>query len=359
MKTEIYQLKCGSVTAGIITYGAALQSLIVPDRDGTGKDVVLGFETADGYAAHDKFMGATAGRFCNRIGGAEFEIDGKKYTLAANDGENHLHGGICGFDKKLWEVVEADDSHIVLSLHSPDGDEGYPGNLDVKVKYSLVPGNAGAPDAGDSGASLVIEYSAVTDAPTLCNLTNHAYYNLNGHDAGSILDQEILIEADEYTPADSGQIPDGSIVLVEGTPMDLRKSTPIGLHIDEDFDQLTFAGGYDRNWMIRGAAGQLRHAARAYSPASGIAVDVYTTQAAMQLYSGNFLNHDIGKGGTDYTWRSGFCLETQNVPDAIHSYEKVAEQAAAEGRDVPFPDPVLRPGMEYNEKTVYYYSVVK
>lgn len=340
---EIYHISCGGVTAGIIPYGAALQSLLVPDREGKARDIVLGFDDPEDYKRHDKFFGAVVGRFANRIGGASFEIDGETYRVAVNDGANHLHGGIEGFDKREWEVLQAGPSSIMLKLSSPDGDEGYPGDLEAAVKYSLV--------QEADGVSLAIEYRAVCDKPTLCNLTNHSYFNLAGHDAGYIGGQLIMLEADEYTPAGEDQVPDGRILPVEGTPMDLRVSTPIGRYLNDDFDQIRFAGGYDRNWVVRGEEGLLRPAAMVYSDESGILMRVMTDQPGIQFYTGNFLDdpdHIVtpaGKGGAVYTKQCAFCLETQGFPDAIHHPG--------------FPDPVLRPGMEYVRKTVYHYSVVQ
>lgn len=342
MNKEIYRISAGTVSAGIIAYGAALQSLLVPDRTGAQRDIVLGFDDPEDYKHQDKYLGATVGRFANRIGGASFEIDGNRYTVAANDGKNHLHGGINGFDKKEWEVVSTTPSSITLKLFSPDGEEGYPGDMETAVRYSLT--------EDSTGTALNIEYHATCSKPCLCNLTNHSYYNLAGHDAGSIRNQLIMLEADEYTPSGDDQVPDGRILPVDGTPMDLRVSTPIGLHLDDDFDDIRFAGGYDRNWVVRGEAGLLRPAAMAYSEESGILMRVMTTQPGIQLYTGNFLDDPdhvtipAGKGGAVYTKQTAFCLETQNFPDAIH-------HAA-------FPDAVLRPGMEYVQKTVYHYSVM-
>ncbi len=316
----------GPLSCAVITYGAALQSLVVPDREGRPTDVLLGFDTLEGYLRHDKFLGAVIGRYANRLGGASFPLNGRVFPLRANDGPNHLHGGPRGFDKQLWRVESLAGSAVTLSLLSPDGDEGYPGALSVQVTYTL------AADA------LEIAYRATCDADTLCNLTSHAYFNLSGHQSGPVTDQVVRLYASAYTPAGPGSIPTGEIADVAGTPMDLRQGLPIGRRIDEDFPQLRLAGGYDHNWVVDGPAGTLRPAAQAVSPRTGIGMEVSTTLPGVQFYTGNYLDGcPAGKGGAPYARRWGFCLETQYFPDSPHFPA--------------FPSAVLRPGQLYRHLT--------
>lgn len=326
-----YTLQAGPLSCDILTYGGALRSFRTPDRDGKTVDVLLGFDDMAAYEAQDKFMGALIGRFANRIGGAAFQLNGKAYQLAKNDGPNHLHGGPCGFDKQVWTVEDASGDSLTLSLFSPDGQENYPGTLTVKVVYTLTE------------AGLSIDYQARSDQDTLCNLTNHSYFNLSGHDSGPVLDQTIQIFADAYTPTDSGSIPTGELASVAGTPMDLRQPKAIGAEIDADFEQLTMAGGYDHNWVLAGADGSLRTAAKAFSPASGIELEVLTTLPAVQFYAGNYLpGCPAGKNGASYGKRWGFCLESQVFPDAPHHDH--------------FPTAVLRAGETYHQTTVFRFS---
>lgn len=323
-----YTIADGGMACDILTYGGALRSLRVPDRNGQTVDILLGFDTLEAYRAQDKFIGALIGRYANRIGGASFDLNGVHYPLAANDGPNHLHGGAVGFDKQVWKAEDAGDSWLVLSLTSPDGQEGYPGTLTVRVTYRL------------EGGGLSIDYQAGSDKDTLCNLTNHAYFNLGGHASGDILDHEIQLFADRYTPTDSRSIPTGELAAAEGTPMDLRQPVSIGKHIDDDNIQLKYAGGYDHNWAVRGEPGTLRRAARVSSPDTGIVMEVLTTQPGIQFYSGNYLDGcPAGKDGAPYAKRWGFCLETQAYPDSPHQ--------------TGFPSAVLRAGEEYRERTVY------
>ncbi len=329
-QVDQYTLAAGKLSCDILTYGGTLRALRAPDRSGETVDVLLGFDRLESYLdpANDKFLGALVGRYANRIGAAGFELDGVYYPLAANNGPNHLHGGTVGFDKRVWTAEEAGDDFLTLSLVSPDGEEGYPGALSVRVTYRLE----------EDGLS--IGYEAVSDRPTLCNLTNHAYFNLSGHGSGPVLDQQVQIFADRYTPTDAGSIPTGELAPVEGTPMDLRRLTAIGAHIGDAFPQLTMAGGYDHNWVLDGQAGTLRPAARAYSPETGIALEVLTTSPGVQFYTGNYLDGcPAGKGGAPYANRWGFCLETQLFPDSPHHPD--------------FPSPVLRPAETFRHTTVY------
>lgn len=321
-------LTAGALRCSILTYGGTIRSLIVPDRDGNPVDVVLGFDTLEDYQTQTCYIGALVGRCCNRIAGGKFTLNGVEYDLAVNNGPNHLHGGLVGFDKQIWTVEAQTDNQVVLSLVSPHGQENYPGTLTVTVTYTLTP------------EGLSIAYRATTDADTLCNLTNHCYFNLSGHDSGVAGEQTISIAAQQYTPTDATSIPTGEIASVEGTPMDLRTPQVLGEHWDDDFVQLTQAAGYDHNWVLDGQPGQLRRVAVAHSPATGITMEVHTTTPGMQFYTGNFLDGcPAGKGGAPYANRWAYALETQNFPDAIHHDN--------------FPSPVLKPGEVYQEETVY------
>lgn len=316
----------GPCSAVILDYGGAVQALSVPDRRGRPVDVVLGFDDITAYERQDKFLGALIGRCANRIGGGTFRLNGRTYTLPRNDGPNHLHGGL-GFDRRVWSA-QVQGSALRLTLHSPDGDQGYPGALDAAVTYRL------------EGQALIIDYEAVSDGDTLCNLTNHTYFNLSGHGSGPVLDQRIQLFASAYTPADAGSIPTGELAPVAGTPMDLRESRPIGADIDGGFRQLRLAQGFDHNWAVDGPSGILRPAARAYSEATGIGLLVETTLPGIQFYSGNHLDGcPAGKGGAPYDRRWGFCLETQFYPDAVHHPN--------------FPQPILLKGERYAHRTVF------
>ncbi len=324
-----YLLTDGAISVSILDLGGAIQSCVVPDRGGKPVDIALGYDTVAAYEAQDKYMGALIGRCANRIAHASFSLGGQDYALLANNGANHLHGGN-GFDKRLWHAVPLADG-LTLTLHSPDGDEGYPGALDVTVSYTLADG------------ALTLDYRAASSADTLCNLTNHVYWNLAGHASGAVLPQSVRLAATHFTPADAQSIPTGALAPVEGTPMDLRVPTPIGRGIDSDFEQLRFGGGYDHNWAVDGADGTLRDAAQAHADETGITLAVQTTLPGVQFYTGNFLEGcPIGKDGTIYGNRTGFCLETQFYPDAIHHAD--------------FPQPVLRAGEVYHHTTVFRFS---
>ena len=327
-EVEQYTLRAGALECDIITYGGALRSLRVPDKQGNTVDILLGFDTLEDYRKQDKYMGALIGRYANRIGGATFTLNGTAYTLASNDGANHLHGGLVGFDKQVWTVEHATEHSLVLSLFSPDGQENYPGNLRARVTYTLTTDG------------LTIDYLAESDQDTLCNLTNHAYFNLAGHNSGDVSAQEVQIFADAYTPTDSHSIPTGEIASVAGTPMDLRQPIAIGAGVDGAFQQLRWAGGYDHNWAIQGESGTLRLAARAVCPSNGITLETLTTLPGVQFYSGNYLdNCPLGKGGAPYAKRWGFCLETQLFPDAPHHAN--------------FASALLRKGEQFTHTTVY------
>lgn len=300
----------------ILPFGATLQSLFVPNREGKMCDVVLGYDSLSEYEERDGYLGAVVGRYANRIGGAAFHLNGRDYPLYANDGENHLHGGRQGFSHRLWTVEEREKDRVVFTLFSPDGDEGYPGNLRVKVTYAL------------EGMSLRIRYEAQSDADTLCNLTNHSYFNLRG--CGSVAEQKLMLFADGYTPVDAGLIPTGEIAPVEGTALDFRALRPIG-------------SGYDHNFVLRGTAGIRCPAARAYCAESGITMTVSTTMPGLQLYTAGFLTQRPGKGGCTYRPGDGFCLETQFFPDSPNQPG--------------FPSALLRAGEEYRQETIFEFGV--
>ena len=313
----------------VMNYGGIIRAIEVPDRNGKQADITLGFDTLEPYLGRHPFFGALVGRFANRIGKARFSLDGNEIQLAQNNGENHLHGGIRGFDKKVWQSeVFQDEQACGLSLAyvSWDGEEDYPGTLSVQVVYTL------------QGTELSIDYRAVTDKPTILNLTNHAYFNLAG--GGNILDHHIQLHADFFTPIDETLIPTGEIRLVDDSPMDLRQPTTISALIDAEDEQISHGGGFDHNFVVRGAPGSLRAAAQVIEKHSGRVMEVLTTQPGIQFYSGNMLSDALsGKADQVYQKRSGFCLETQNFPDSPNKPQ--------------FPSPVLRPGQHYSQKTLF------
>ncbi len=315
------------VRARITSYGAILVSLEVPDRNSDLADIILGFDTLEGYLTDHPYFGPIVGRYANRIGKGKFTLDGVEYTLATNNGENHLHGGIKGFDKRLWSLseIEANDNEafVKLSYISADGEEGYPGNLTCTVTYTLTKDD-----------ELKISYEAETDKPTIINLTNHAYWNLAGQGNGDILGHEVMLSADKYTPVDEGLIPTGEIRPVKDSPMDFTKPMTIGSRIDQ------VTGGYDHNYVLNSGGGSLALAARVYEPSSGRVMEIYTTEPGIQFYTGNFLDGSItGKSGKVYKKHYGFCLETQHFPDSPNKPD--------------FPSVVLNPGQKYSTKTVH------
>lgn len=294
----------GILSAKVITFGGTLRVLMVPGRSGP-VDVVLGYDTLEQYEREDGYLGALVGRYANRIAGGKFTLNGREYTLAANDGPNHLHGGTVGYSHRVWSVDEADAERTVLTLDSPDGEEGFPGHLHVKVTYAL------------EGDALSIHYEAVCDRDTICSLTSHSYFNLSGQGSGTVLDQEIRLFSAAYTPTDSTSIPLGIVVPVEGTPMDLRSPIPIGARIGESFPQLEQCGGYDHNFVVDGQPGVIRPAAVVRSGTTGVVMEVETDSPGVQFYTANFLEERRkGKQGAVYGRRHGFCLETQHYPDA-------------------------------------------
>lgn len=317
-----------------ITYGGIITSLKVPDRNGTIGDIVLGFDAIDGYVKGHPFFGAIIGRYGNRIARGRFSIDKQEYTLATNNGPNHLHGGVRGFDKHVWQADILTENSLRLSRVSPDGEEGYPGNLTVEVIYSLTNYN-----------ELIVDYTATTDQPTHVNLTQHSYFNLAGPGA-DILGHELMIDADRYTPVNSELIPTGELAAVAGTPFDFRKPTAIGARINAPHPQIKNGQGYDHNWVLNREGTALELAARVLEPSSGRTMEVATTEPGMQFYAGNFLDGTIvGKGGATYGRRSGFCLETQHFPDTPNQPD--------------FPSTLLRPGSTYNSRTVFKFGISK
>ena len=315
--------------AKVMTYGAILTELHVPDRSGRSADIVLGFGDLKDYIEHNPFFGATAGRYANRVANASFELDGKTYRLFANNGPNSLHGGRKGFDKVIWKPEPKSSSaaqNVKFTYLSRDGEEGYPGNLTTTCTYTLADDN-----------SLKIEFMATTDKPTVVNLANHSYFNLGGEGSGSILDEVLTINAAKYTVVNDQLIPTGEIASVYGTPLDFTRPTPIGQRIDQ------VKGGYDHNYVLNGPAGKLSLCARVADPKTGRVMEIFTTQPGVQLYTANFLDGNvIGVGGKPYGKHAAFCLETQHFPDSPHHPN--------------FPSTVLRPGQKYDEVTVYRFS---
>lgn len=318
--------------AAITNYGGTVVTLKVPDGNGKLDDVVLGYDKLEDYEAGKAYFGAIVGRYANRIAHAKFTLDGTTYTLPKNDGDNHLHGV---FNKRVWNAKDVSSSAgqaLELTYLSKDGEDGFPGNLSVKVVYTLTDQN-----------ELKIEYSATTDKDTVLNLTNHCYFNLAGQGNGEILRTQLMIRADRFTPVDATLIPTGELRSVKGTPFDFLTSTVIGARIDQDDQQLKLGHGYDHNWVLNNAtAGSLSAAAQAYEPHSGRILEVSTTEPGLQLYTGNFLDGIRGKGGKVYNRRYAFCLETQHFPDSPNHPQ--------------FPSTVLKPGQHFESTTVYKFS---
>ena len=323
------------VQAAITNYGARLISFIVPDKNGKQTDVIVGFDKMSEFkSGKETYFGAIVGRYANRIGKASFKIDGTKYTLAANNGPNSLHGGLKGFGSVVWTINNRNDSSVQLSYVSKDGEEGYPGNLTAKVTYTLGASN-----------DLKIDYEATTDKKTVVNLTNHSYFNLNGQGSGSILQHTLQLNADHYTPVDSTLIPTGAIDAVAGTPFDFTKPTVVGSRIGEDNIQLKYGKGYDQNFVLNPSKdGGLNFAARVTGDQSGIVMEVYTKEPGIQFYTGNFMQGaNTIKGGKKDDYRTALCLETQHYPDSPNKPK--------------FPSTILEPGKTYATTTVYKFSV--
>ena len=286
-------------------YGAALVQVRVPDKEGRLLDVVLGYDEVKGYEEGNAFFGATIGRVANRIGNGVFQLGGRTYELTRNDGQNALHGGRDFYNKRIWKTGKTGEDYVEFLLDSPSGDQGFPGNVKISVTYTLTKDN-----------EIKIHYRAVPDADTLINLTNHSYFNLSGHASGTVLAQEVMLDADAYARADSQSIPTGEIVPVSGTPMDFRQLKPIGAEIDEAYEALEFGKGYDHNWVLNKKG--YRKAAFMRSKESGIAMEVYTDLPGLQFYTANFVDHEKGKEGAVYNMRQAACFETQYFPDAVH-----------------------------------------
>lgn len=328
---EIYTLKDSNAQIRIMTYGGIIQSVKIPDKKGGVADVVLGFDSLEGYEKNPSpYFGALIGRYANRIGNGEFKLDGHTYTLPKNDHGNTLHGGTVGFDKVVWKAKEI-PSGIELMHVSPDGDQGFPGTLTAIVKYTL------------DGGTLHIDYSASTDKDTVVNLTNHSYWNLSGQGNGTILHDELKVNATDFTPVNAKLIPTGVLEPVVGTPFDFRKLTAIGSRINDNNQQLKYAGGYDFNWVLNKARDAFGEAAEVYDPTSGRVLSVWTTQPGIQVYTGNFLDGTIhGKDGKAYVHRGAIALETQHYPDSPNHPK--------------FPSTELKPGQHYHQVTEFRFS---
>jgi aldose 1-epimerase len=326
-------------TVEIANYGGIVTRLVLPDRNGKPEDIVLGLNTLQEYLKDSPYFGCIVGRYGNRIANGQFVLDQTKYELAKNNTPGgipcHLHGGEVGFDKVVWNATPIIENNVVglkLTYLSRDGEEGYPGNLAVEVHYWWTNEN-----------ELKIEYHAATDMPTPVNLTHHSYFNLNGEGQGDILGHLLMIKAEKYTPVNSGLIPTGELAEVKGTPFDFSQPTTIGGRINAGHQQLKYGGGYDHNWVLKKTAGKLEMAAAVYEPASGRAMEIWTTEPGLQFYSGNFLDGRLfGKSGKPYQFRHGFCLETQHFPDSPNQPN--------------FPSAILRPGEKYQSTTIYKFT---
>lgn len=330
---EIYTLtNRRGLEARIITYGGIITSLKVPDRNGTLGDVVLGYDKLDDYVRNNPYFGSLVGRYGNRIAGGKFSIDDREYTLATNNGDHALHGGLKGFDKVLWKatpIKTANGPALELTYVSKDGEEGYPGNLSVKATYTLTNKN-----------ELRLDYEAHTDKATICNLTHHSYFNLADAGATTVLDHLVRIEADKFTPVDEGLIPTGELRPVIDTPFDFTTPHTIGERIEDENQQLSYGRGYDHNWVLRNQKGDLALAATVIEPRTGRIMEVLSTEPGLQFYTGNFLDgSNVGKSRTAYNHRSAFCMEPQHYPDSPNHPD--------------FPSTLLKPGDIYNNTIIY------
>lgn len=332
LNAKLYILKSDNIELAVTDYGTTLVSLKVPDRKGNMTDIVLGYDNVEGYANDtDYYFGCNVGRNANRIGNAQFTINGKEYKLDKNDGENNLHSGFSPYSKRLWKLYSQNDISVTFSLSSPDMDQGFPGALEMYVTYTLV-----------SSDSFKIIYHATPDKDTIINMTNHSYFNLNGQGSGSILNHKLNIYADEYTPADVTMIPTGEISSVENTPMDFRSGKPIGSEIDINFNPLVFANGYDHNWCLNRNEG-LHKAITVQGDVSGIKMDLETDYPGIQVYTSNFVNNALGKNGNLYNKRESVCFEPQYYPDAINHAN--------------FPSPICKANDTYRKEILYHFYI--
>ncbi|MCU0460659.1 MAG: galactose mutarotase [Bacteroidales bacterium] len=332
-KTSLHTLKNkNGLIAQVTNYGAIIVSIYAPDRNGNLIDIVQGYDTIKEYIdGNGPYMGTVCGRCANRIAKGKFTLSGTEYTLAVNNGPNHLHGGIAGFNKVVWDVVKKSETSVKMRYVSADGEEGYPGTVKVSVIYTLTDDN-----------ELKLDYQAVTDKSTVINLASHSYFNLAGEGSGSIYDQELMINGDFFTPTDETNVPTGAIRPVKGTPMDFTTLRKIGNEIDTDDLQIKYGAGYDHNWVLKHRTGTLGLAVVAYDPQSGRQMEVLTTQPGVQLYTANWINNERGKGGRLYQRRWAFCLETQHFADAINKPH--------------FPSTILNPGEKYIHTCIYKFS---
>jgi aldose 1-epimerase len=327
-KAVLFTISNGSMSFSVTNFGCIITSIVVPSPKGVKSDIALGYSTLEGYIRNPCFFGCIVGRYANRISSAAFTLAGTKYHLGANEGENCLHGGKPGYHKMIWDAEafsNTRESGVLFRRTSKDGEQGFPGELDIKVSYSLTAEN-----------DIIIRYNAKTDAPTPVNLTNHTYFNLAGHDSGSVLDHQVQLFCDRYVPVDSDMIPSGEILDVAGTPFDFRNPKAIGKDI------ASVPGGFDHNWEINRSGEGPSPVAGVFDPASGRTMTVYSTQPGVQFYTGNFLLNEIGKNGESYGKHSGFCLETQHFPDSPNRKE--------------FPDSVLLPGDHYRQQTIWHFD---
>lgn len=330
---KLYYLKNGNLQMAVTNYGAKVVALLAPDKAGKLEDVELGYDNLNKYmTTKDRYYGGVVGRYGNRIAKGKFKVDGKEYTLAVNNGENHLHGGKVGFNDVVWDAKQLNDHAIEFHYLSKDGEEGYPGNLDVIMTYELTDSN-----------EFKISYNANADKATVVNLTHHSFFNLKGAGNGDINDHVLSINADKFTPVDGGLIPTGKLEPVKGTPMDFTTPTPIGERVDADFEQLKLGKGYDHNWVLNKKGNELSLAATVLEPQSGRYMEVWTTEPGVQFYGGNFMQGDTGKQGKTYVHRGALCLETQHFPNSPN-------QAS-------FPSVVLKPGASYGHICVYKFGV--
>ena len=325
-QAHLYTISCGGLVAEITDYGAHLVSLIVPDKNGNPADVVLGYDSAEGYTQGSCFFGATVGRNANRIKNATFQINGETVTVPVNENANNLHSGPDYYHLRMWTVDFHNSESIALHLDSPDGDQGYPGKAQIQVTYSL-----------DANGGLHIEYDAISDKDTVFNLTNHSYFNLAGHEKLNAMDQLLTLTGRYFTPDDEVSIPTGELRPVDGTPMDFRTPKPIGQDINADYDALNLQGGYDHNWEVYS-----NPCATLKDPVSGRSMSVFTDCPGIQFYAGNYITEQTGKGGVTYCKRSGICLETQFFPDSVNHPE--------------WAPPIVKAGVPFHSETVYWFN---